>query len=263
MDPYLEHPAVWPGLHIRLIAASSELLQPELRRRGYYVDIGERVFLTEPQRNVYPDLAVHRPASRRETVSGELAVLEADEPVHIKRVQVEVREPFLEIFDAAGNRLVTGIEFVSPTNKSDMKGRELYEQKRRERIAADVNLVEIDLLRAGRPLVDVSPAVLDGLKPWDYLVNILRPGDEEYEVYPIRLRSRLPRIRIPLKAGEAGAGLDLQAALDRAYDAGPYPERVDYSAEAFTPLAPADTAWADQILKQQGLRSGGGVPAEE
>ena len=51
----------------------------------------------------------------------------------------------LQVIDTrSGNRLVTALEFLSPTNKSDAAGRTAYEQKQHELRAAAVNLVEID-----------------------------------------------------------------------------------------------------------------------
>ena len=41
MNPYLEHPAVFPGLHNRLIVVLSELL-PAALPAPYYAEIGER-----------------------------------------------------------------------------------------------------------------------------------------------------------------------------------------------------------------------------
>ena len=41
MDPYLEDPAVWPGLHDSLIVYTRDALQPLILPR-YYVEIRER-----------------------------------------------------------------------------------------------------------------------------------------------------------------------------------------------------------------------------
>src|SRR5687768_3395106 len=99
MDPYLENPGVWPGLHHRLINEAAAQLQEQLNSRGYYVEIGERVWLSAPQRSVYPDIvAVHVPASSGK--ESKAAALVADEPIRVKRSEFEVREPFLEIYDA-------------------------------------------------------------------------------------------------------------------------------------------------------------------
>ena len=48
MDPYLEHPALWPGLHSRLIVGLADDLGPILRPR-YYVEVEERVYLLTPE----------------------------------------------------------------------------------------------------------------------------------------------------------------------------------------------------------------------
>jgi Protein of unknown function (DUF4058) len=42
MDPYLEHPEVWPGFHLLLIAALAESLTPQLRPKYAVVVRGER-----------------------------------------------------------------------------------------------------------------------------------------------------------------------------------------------------------------------------
>jgi hypothetical protein len=64
----------------------------------------------------------------------------------------ERREPFLEIYvgQSRNKRLVTTIEILGLTNKTPGEhGRDLYLSKQREILASKVNLVEIDLLRAG------------------------------------------------------------------------------------------------------------------
>src|SRR5438270_5183314 len=57
MDPYLEDPAVWPGVHLGLINATEEALNAALPP-NYVADIGERVYVVRPDRDVYPDVAV-------------------------------------------------------------------------------------------------------------------------------------------------------------------------------------------------------------
>ena len=253
MDPYLEHPADWPGFHHLLISAAARQLNQQLKPRGYYVNVEERVWLEEPATSAYPDVAVIRSPTRNQGSSSSAAVV--DEPVHIRIVPQEIHEGYLEVFDAKGRRLVTGIEFISPSNKNPGKGRDAYEMKRDEWRIAGVHLVEVDLLRSGKHIVDVPREALAGLLPWDYLANIVRVPRLEYEVYPIRLRDRLPRVRVPLKNDEPDGALDLQEAVAEAYDAGPYPDRIDYDSPAKPPLEQEDAAWADGILRKAGLRT--------
>jgi len=251
MDPYLEHPEVWPGVHARLVGEAAALLQPRLRARGYYVDIGERIWLAQPQRPVYPDLTVVRPARPR-PADKTVAVAEPDEPVRVARADVQVREPYLVIYRAEGAEVVTGIEVLSPTNKLDRQGRARYEQKQAETREAGVHLVEIDLLRDGPRVVEFPDVLLEDLPRHDYVVNVARRGGEDYEIYPIRIRDRLPRVRVPLKVGDEDEVLDLQAVLDHTYEQGPYPERLDYTRPPTPPLADDDAGWAAELLRSEG-----------
>lgn len=95
---------------------------------------------------------------------------------------------------------------------------------------------------------------MESLRPWDYLINLVRRGGPDFEVYPIRLRDRLPWIRIPLKLADSDAVLDLQEAVNQANDIGPYPDRLGYDQAPIPPLSLEDATWADGILKQAGLR---------
>lgn len=253
MDPWLEAPHLWADLHYKLITQAVAQLQPQLLPRGYFADLGERVWLAGPRRPVYPDDVIYstrRPAHPPE--DGAVAVLEADQPIRVRQADVEHHEGYVEIFEAEGHRLVTGIEFVSPANKVEREGRDLYQQKQRELREAGVNLVEVDLLRRGPHELDVPEEVVAEQRPWDYLVNLVRRATTEYEFYRIRLRERLPKVLIPLDPDETDAVLDLQAVFNAAYDIGPYRLRVDYTRPPYTPLDAADAEWADGVLRDQG-----------
>src|SRR5205085_11150989 len=99
-----------------------------------------------------------------------------------------------------------------------------YGQKQRQFLTEQVHLVEIDLLRAGKHVTVVPIELLRkrAIK-YDYHVCISR-FDRRYEALldPFLVPDRLPEIVLPLLPGEGGVALDLQEALDRAYDAGPY-----------------------------------------
>jgi hypothetical protein len=250
MDPWLENPSVWRGLHALLIGQSLEQLQPQLKPRGYYADIEERVWLEEGP--AYPDVTIIRRPAKAQTPSG--AVLVADEPIMVQRFEEEVREGYVQIREQAGHRLVTSIEILSPVNKSRSRGRRLFRKKQRELQKAGINLVEVDLLRQGRNAMAVPSNLLETVKPWDYLICLWRPNRADFEVYPIELRARLPRVRIPLKATDPDATLDLQAVLDRAYDIGPYPEKLEYARPPLVPLREPDVEWADELLRKSGHR---------
>jgi hypothetical protein len=51
MDPYLEDPDLWPGVHSRLVVYISDQLQPMIGPR-YIAAVEERVYLEGPGREV-------------------------------------------------------------------------------------------------------------------------------------------------------------------------------------------------------------------
>jgi hypothetical protein len=256
MDPYLEHPARWRGVHSLLIGSIARLLQPLVVPRGYFVDIESRVWLETPETAVYLDLAVVKESPRAAEVPG-VAVIEADEPVRLAFLDPEVEEPYLVIVEQASRRVVTGIEVISPSNKrSGHPARRQYIARRREVRRNGVSLVEIDLLRAGKWLVKApaSSARSRAGTPDSYVVNVRRARESGFEFDPISIQSRLPRLRVPLKTGEPDVVLDLRAALDDAYVVGAYGSRIDYREDPLPPLNPASHAWANDLLVQAGLR---------
>jgi hypothetical protein len=127
MDPYLEDPAVWPGLHDSLIVYCRDALQP-LLLPGYYVEIRERVYFEQSRDVIYPDATLHRHRPAAPSAS-RAAVLTADEPT-IFRIETRQREPFLEILSVGSREVVTVIEFISPANKYGAgQGRQEYRDK--------------------------------------------------------------------------------------------------------------------------------------
>ncbi len=72
-------------------------------------------------------------------------------------------------------------------------------------------------------------------------------------VYPIRLRDRLPVLRIPLRPGDADVTVDLQPLIDQCHERGRY-HLLNYRLALDPPLPPEDAAWVDQVLKEHGLR---------
>ena len=148
MDPYLEAGALWPGLHAALIVYIRDQLQPLLRPR-YLASIEERVYLESPR----PRHRSGRPRSSSPAgrPAPAVAVLEADAPVVVHAPPRDVHETYVAVLDRqSGERVVTVIEVVSPTNKYAGPGRTSYLAKQDEILRGPVHLVEIDLLRTGR-----------------------------------------------------------------------------------------------------------------
>lgn len=250
MDPYLEDPGRWPGLHQSLITYIRDALQPVIRPR-YNASIGERVYVTQPPRSIYPDVAlIERTRTLRESAAA--IAIEADVPVVIDLPPEEVRQVFVEIIDLAhGGQVVTVIEVLSPANKTAGEHHALYRQKQGDVLSSQANLVEIDLLREGLHTVFVPLAAVDVIEPWHYLVAISRAASRnQAAVYPISLRGRLPRIAIPLAEPDPDVVLDVQAVFERSYENGAYADVIDYKRPPRVALSADDATWAESLLRE-------------
>ena len=64
MDPYLEHPILWPSVHMRLIVALANQLGPRIRPH-YVASVEERVFIEGPDQQRIPDVWIQKIATGR------------------------------------------------------------------------------------------------------------------------------------------------------------------------------------------------------
>ena len=224
MDPYLEQRGLWEEVHINLIVAIRQFLTPIVRPQ-YRVAIGHRVYQVL--------------LSTKGSIEG------------ITEKPEEVVERYLEIRDTATQQVITAIEILSPTNKEAQDGRQQYEKKRLTVLASATNLVEIDLLRAGKPFA-MKVVGQTAAKPSHYRIAISRswqrPGAD---LYLFNVRQPIPAFLIPLRPGEQEPVLPLNRILHDLYDQGGYDLAIDYSQPADPPLSREDVAWAVQLLLEQ------------
>lgn len=184
-------------------------------------------------------------------MSGALATTE---PVLIELRDEPITEAYLEIIDTtSGEKVVTAIELLSPTNKREGDGNDLYVRKQREYRIAKVNQAEIDLTRTGnRDLVFPMNRIPSNHRA-TYLACIRRGTVPlKIEVYPMPLSQPLPVIAVPLGIGQKDAPLDLQAAVNACYFNGRYGD-IDYSQPLRPTLTQPDAAWCENRLKSLGL----------
>jgi hypothetical protein len=136
MDPYLEHPALFPSVHQGMIGAARAALNAALPP-SYVADIGERLYVVQPERDIYPDVFVveqPRTAVAPASAEGGTAVAVASDPPWIVTFpQVEMREVFIQILSVADqSQVVAVIEVLSSSNKATSSvGRRLYLTKQK------------------------------------------------------------------------------------------------------------------------------------
>jgi hypothetical protein len=139
---------------------------------------------------------------------------------------------------------------LSPTNKTPGKDRNAYLAKREEYLAANVNLVEINLLRAG-----TLPPLGKPRGPKESYYYLVCRAEElpKGKMWSFGVRDPLPDVPIPLRAAQATT-LSLHACLDRAYEEARYGEEIDYTQPPKPKLDTADARWAEQLLKRRKSR---------
>jgi hypothetical protein len=163
--------------------------------------------------------------------------------------QLEHREQYIEIRQKADDRLVTLLDVASLANKLTDPGREAHLATRQAAKATGANLVEIDLLLQGKPMLDYSR---EGLPPWDFSVTITRGiQPERYEIYTSTLQKRLPRYRVPMATDDRDMVLDLSTDFTQAYDQGGFEKQIDYGGDPGVPLSEEAREWIRQLLKDR------------
>jgi hypothetical protein len=256
MDPYLERS--WGDVHASLVTYARDAIQGHLPR-DLRARIEERVYVDVPESEIprvnVPDVHVIEHPAPGQWPAAEGGVATA-EPLLVDIPVEPIREGYIQILDVkSGHRVVTTIEFLSPTNKRPGPAHEEFARKHAELRAGGVNTVEVDLLRQGlRGSILPRQESIPEAHRTAYRAVAWRAGRPGLvEVYPAPLRERLPVIRIPLRPGDPDAPLDLQALVDLAYRNGVYDD-TDYRGEPEPTLDSDDAAWSDALLRERGRR---------
>ena len=250
MDPYLE--SRWADVHLSLAVytrnALNRILPPGLLARSE-----ERAIVSfddEVVRGISPDVSIFERGLAEPTWDVGGAAIAVAESVCVHFTKPDFKQRYLEIRDArSGGKVVTVIEFVSPTNKCPGDGLTKYRQKQEECRDANVNLVEIDLTRAGdrsliMPLNRLSPKNRTTYQAW-----VSRAGElEKSWAYRLPLTQQLQAIPIPLRPTDQDVLLELQPLIDKIYEDGRYAEDIDYSEPLDPPLPSAEAEWATELL---------------
>ena len=253
MNPYLEYPALWSGVHHRLITAIANDIAPKIRPL-YIAAIEERVYQISQETSLLvgiPDVSVQRSSAKKNNKSTVAIVDTTTKPVEVTIPLPEtLTEGYLEIRAVETGEVITIIEVLSPKNKQSIVGRLQYETKRQKVLGSSSHLVEIDLLRQGKPM-----PILEGEIKSDYRILISRSDTRpKAELYRFNLREMIPQFPLPLRSEDTEPWLNLQRLLHEIYDQGSYDLRLDYSLSPQPALSETDQTWVEEILQQQGIK---------
>lgn len=237
-------------MHNRLITAIADDLVPKVAPR-FFVGVEQRTYVATSDEEMavnWPDVLIGRTRSRRriprperpDAVGGGTIEMDVEVPV-----AMPIEKWFLEVRTVGEKRLVTVIELLSPINKTAGDGREEYLRKREHIFKTSTNLVEIDLLRAGKPMPMWTPVPVES----PYRILISRGSSRpRAKLLAFGIRQAIPTIPIPLLPDDPEPTLDLGAVLHGLYDRARFDLQLDYKAPSVPPLDPEDTAWARDIL---------------
>jgi hypothetical protein len=256
MDPYLE--LSWRDVYATLIVYFRDHLQPQLGG-DLRARVEERLVVESPldeEREIYPDLRVFESERGRRPGGKPAGAVATIEPIIVPCPDDEKVETFIQIIDRkAGDRVVTVIELLSPSNKLRGDSRRKYREKQKELYEAKVNLIEIDLTRGGRRRLMVPRSQIPARHRTTFQACVYRATGRRrhFEIYEMPLREPLPTINVPLRDKDVDARIDLQPLVQRAYESGAYDD-IDYAAPPIPPLRGKDAEWADALLKAAGRR---------
>ncbi|NJL37714.1 MAG: DUF4058 family protein [Leptolyngbyaceae cyanobacterium SM1_4_3] len=253
MNPYLEHPTFWSSFHTRLMVAIADVVAPQLNSQ-YYVEVESRTYQSDESDAELligiPDAVVFAQQADEPFIgSSSLETAPTATELRPQKVIVpmptEVRERYLEVREMKTDAVITVVELLSPTNKRSGEGRAAYEKKRRLVLGSDTHLVEIDLLRGGKPMS------LRGIQPVStYRILVSRSQQRPTaDLYEITLQQPLPNFPIPLKPEDPEPIVPLQEVFQQLFERARYGSRIDYRRPLPPPnLSQADQLWIDALL---------------
>ncbi|MEL7051349.1 MAG: DUF4058 family protein [Cyanobacteria bacterium J06555_13] len=268
MNPYLEHPDLWPTFHQRFIAALADSLKSHLpatyralvKERRYHVS-GEDALVVGapgldwshsvrvPQKILSDQAPPATPVSLSADVTAStLAACSLDRRPILVLVPIpqEVYETYIEIVDS-DETVVTIIEALSPKKKRLGRGRDLYERQREAIFGSRAHFVEIDLLRGWEPSSIYGPD-----EAGDYRILVSRSEQRpRAQLFTWHVMESIPMIILPLR-GTDEITVALKPMVDQACDRTDL--LVNYQQPPLPPLRTEEAHWLNRFLQQVGMR---------
>ena len=243
MNPYLEHPALWPEIHTYLLVCLARKLNTQVIPK-YRAAIDQRVYedtvlVGIPDTTVFQKSTVSQ--ALNEGFNQATAVASKPERVTVPMLE-EVKEIFLELREVETRKVITVVELLSPSNKRPGEGRKQYLEKRQKVLSSPTHFVEIDLLRAGEPMP------IEGGRESDYQILVSRSQERPAaERYPFNLRDPIPCFYLPLQAGDAEPAIELGQLIQEACNEAAIDLSIDYSQPPAPTLTDEDAAWVKTL----------------
>jgi hypothetical protein len=220
IDPWAEDAHYFQQIHAGIIGHLLEQVQDKVFEMGYLA--GRETSLQIAERRE-PDLYVQRqPNAPVKSIEKWDYAAAAAAALAEPGVSVDWEIPELHalyIAELGTGELVTIVEVVSPSNKDDRKTILEYQQRRERLVRLGVNIVEIDLTRSVKHLLEDKLAAAYAFHVAVYLPEQLP------RLIGMDFGEPLKRVALPLR-GEVVA-MELQAAYDHAYQVALIPAHIN------------------------------------
>ena len=257
MNPYLEHPDLWPLIHPQFVSALANLLEQEVSNR-YKIIIRKRVYRVSGEDSLVVEQSVNdslvNGSNRTGTTKGSFITAQQPIPTYIAVPQT-IQEDYIEVVDHHIGTTVTIIEVLTPQKKRPGRGRDNYEQRCEAIFGSDTHFVEVDLLRGWEPISAYGPS------DTDYQVLVSRSDQRpKAELYTWQVNAPIPALTIPLSRPQDGEGtqacckVDLKDALNDVCASSIRTLSINYERDPIPPLPIEASRWLSNLLEQSGLR---------
>lgn len=208
IDLWAESGRYFHQLHSEIISHLLAQIREPLLQLGYVAGRETSLQIAEnSQPDIYIQKQVTTPEKKRWDYSGAAETVMAVPGVEIEGLSPELDALYIKNLQTA--QLVTIVELISPRNKTELSLMEEYLRRRENLRRNAVHVVEIDLTRSVKRLVQDS---LVETYPYHVAIHLY---DQTPRFIGIEWGKPLPRCAIPLK--EEVIAIELQAAYNHAY----------------------------------------------
>ncbi|MBC7871461.1 MAG: DUF4058 family protein [Chitinophagaceae bacterium] len=208
IDPWSEIDGYFHPLHASIIDQLLGQIQRPLRQLGYIAGKETSLQIAE---GIKPDLHIEQSGKPKAPSLGWTYALAAEEILAEVGTEVDNYPEFwaLHIYEAATSNLVTIIEVISPSNKTETNITQIRQRRARLVYEKGINFVEIDLTRSVKHLLESSDLTYYAYHAAVYLPDALP------RLIGVEYGDAFSRIAVPLH--QQVVGIEVQAAYDAAY----------------------------------------------